>query len=138
MGSEQDKGRPNVWVPEETLRGFRPIMTEFYWECFNLASDILRAITLGIELQGEDHLLKLHGGHNNRLSLLHYPSLPEETLRIPKQTDWGSITIRFQDDYSGLEVEDINSTGTFIPATSVKNAVIVNVGDLLQRWSNGK
>jgi isopenicillin N synthase-like dioxygenase len=43
----------------------------------------------------------------------------------------------FQDDCGGLEVEDVNNPGQFIPATPVKNAIVMNVGDLLQRWSNG-
>jgi isopenicillin N synthase-like dioxygenase len=44
----------------------------------------------------------------------------------------------FQDDCGGLEVEDINNPGQFIPATPIKNAIVMNVGDLLQRWSNGR
>lgn len=102
-----------------------------------MAGDILRAIALGIGLEDEEHLVKEHGGHNTRLGMLHYPPVSVETLRIPKQTDWGSFTMRFQGDYSGLEVEDIDSPGTFIPTPPVKNAILVNIGDLFQRWSNG-
>jgi isopenicillin N synthase-like dioxygenase len=43
----------------------------------------------------------------------------------------------FQDDCGGLEVEDITAPGSYIPATPIKNAIVMNVGDLLQRWSNG-
>jgi isopenicillin N synthase-like dioxygenase len=43
----------------------------------------------------------------------------------------------FQDDCGGLEVEDISRPGTFVPAQPVKDSIIMNIGDLLQRWSNG-
>lgn len=43
----------------------------------------------------------------------------------------------FQDDCGGLEVEDISRPGTFVPATPLKHAIIMNIGDLLQMWSNG-
>ncbi|PGH12097.1 hypothetical protein AJ79_04496 [Helicocarpus griseus UAMH5409] len=142
MGSEEDNYQPNVWISENTLPGFRSFMVEFYWECFGVASDIFRAISLGIGLEDEDHLLKLHSGHNNQLRLLHYPSLPaaalenEEFARMPAHTDWSSITMLFQDDCGGLEVENIKRPGEFMPATPIKNAIVMNVGDLLQRWSN--
>jgi isopenicillin N synthase-like dioxygenase len=44
----------------------------------------------------------------------------------------------FQDDCGGLEVEDQHVPGEFIKATPLKNAIVMNVGDLLMRWSNGK
>lgn len=43
----------------------------------------------------------------------------------------------FQDDTGGLEVEDAHNPGTFIAAIPLKNVLIMNVGDLLMRWSNG-
>ena len=42
-----------------------------------------------------------------------------------------------QDDAGGLEVENLQQPGTFIPATPVAGTLVLNVGDLLQRWSNG-
>ncbi|KAL1988275.1 hypothetical protein VTN96DRAFT_250 [Rasamsonia emersonii] len=142
MGSDENKDQPNQWIPDEVLPGFRAFMTKFYWECFAAASDILRALAVGIGLEDEDHLLKKHSGHNNQLRLLHYPSIPAEALesqkmaRMPAHTDWSSMTMLFQDDCGGLEVEDLSRPGRFIPAKPIKNAIVMNVGDLLQRWSN--
>lgn len=42
-----------------------------------------------------------------------------------------------QDDTGGLEVENAQQPGAFIPATPVPGTLVLNVGDLLQRWSNG-
>ena len=43
----------------------------------------------------------------------------------------------FQDDCGGLEFENPNSHGTFLPATPIPDALALNVGDMLQRFSNG-
>jgi isopenicillin N synthase-like dioxygenase len=117
-------------------------MHRFYWQCSQVGGEILRALAVGLELD-ENHLLEQHSGHINQLRLLHYPSIPaaaietERAARCPAHTDWSSITMLFQDDCGGLEVEDISRPGTFVPATPMKNAIVMNVGDLLQRWSNG-
>ncbi|KAJ5899100.1 Oxoglutarate/iron-dependent dioxygenase [Penicillium taxi] len=141
IGSEDNSAQPNQWILEESLPEFRSFMTRFYWEGFRVASEVLKALSLGLGLE-EDHLLKKHSGHNNQLRLLHYPPIPVDELesgrsaRCPAHTDWSSITLLFQDDCGGLEVEDLNRPGTFIPAPPIKNAIVMNIGDLLQRWTN--
>ncbi|KAJ5935417.1 Oxoglutarate/iron-dependent dioxygenase [Penicillium verhagenii] len=143
IGSENNPSQPNQWIPEETLPGFRSFMTNFYGECFRVGGEILQALAKGLDLD-ENHLLEKHSGHNNQLRLLHYPPVPASALendraaRCPAHTDWSSITLLFQDDCGGLEVEDVHRPGTFVPATPIKNAIVMNVGDLLQRWSNDR
>ncbi|KAJ5632604.1 Oxoglutarate/iron-dependent dioxygenase [Penicillium lividum] len=142
IGSENNPTQPNQWIPEEVLPGFRPFMTRFYSECFRMGGEILQALAIGLDLD-ENHLLNKHSGLNNQLRLLHYPPVPAAALendraaRCPAHTDWSSITLLFQDDCGGLEVEDVHRPGTFVPAIPIKNAIVMNVGDLLQRWSNG-
>lgn len=107
------------------------------------SQEILKAIGEGIGLEDNEYLLKFHSGHNNQLRLLHYPAVPAAQLenqslaRMPAHSDWGSITMLFQDDCGGLEVENPHAPGQFIKAPPLKNAIIMNVGDLLMRWSNG-
>jgi isopenicillin N synthase-like dioxygenase len=118
-------------------------MTDFYWKCSNTSREILRAIGTGLKLHDADFLLKFHSGHNNQLRLLHYPPIPaaelenESSARMPAHSDWGSITMLFQDDCGGLEVESRDVPGEFIKAHPLKNAIVMNIGDLLMRWSNG-
>lgn len=144
IGSEDLPEQPNQWLPEDVLPGFRAFMTGFYWSCFGAARELLRAIALGIGLEDEDFLLRFHGGHNNQLRLLHYPPVETEALssnavaRMPAHSDWGSITMLFQDDCGGLQVEDPKRPGEFVEATPIKGALVMNVGDLLMRWSNGE
>jgi isopenicillin N synthase-like dioxygenase len=126
------------------LPGYREFMMRFYWECSRLSREILIAIDTGLGLCDPEFLSRFHSGHNNQLRLLHYPPIPAAELesgssaRMPAHSDWGSITLLFQDDCGGLEVENRNAPGTFIEAHPLKDAIVMNVGDLLMRWSNGK
>lgn len=144
VGSEDNAEQPNVWLPEEVLTGFKTSTSEFYWKCHKVAKSILEALALGIGLDDSARLTTHHSGHNNQLRLLHYPPIAADDLesgkaaRMPAHSDWSSITLLFQDDCGGLEIEDPHSPGSFVPATPLEGACIVNVGDLLMRWSNGK
>lgn len=144
IGSETFAQQPNQWLPEEVLPGFREFTTGFYWSCFDTAKELLRAMAVGIGLDDPDYLLKFHSGENNQLRLLHYPPVETEKLssnamaRMPAHSDWGSITMLFQDDCGGLQVEHPRKPGEFVDATPMKGALVMNVGDLLMRWSNGE
>lgn len=77
-----------------------------------------------------------------QLRLLHYPELPRRLLeeqaksRIAAHSDFGTLTLLFQDRVGGLEVQDPHAEGVFRPAPPIEGAVLVNVGDLMERWSN--
>ncbi|OAP54404.1 hypothetical protein AYL99_11505 [Fonsecaea erecta] len=142
VGSETNPDQPNVWPPADVLPEWRPFMSAFYWTCFAAARHILRALALGIGLADEDHLLRFHDGHHNQLRLLHYPPVAAAAVRegrvarMPAHTDWSSITMLFQDDTGGLQVECPVGSGVFVDVPPVRGTCVVNVGDLLMRWSN--
>jgi isopenicillin N synthase-like dioxygenase len=58
--------------------------------------------------------------------------------RCSAHSDFGTITLLFQDSNGGLEVEDPQAPDSFLPVPPVPGTVIVNCGDLMQRWSNGR
>ncbi|MCJ1226261.1 hypothetical protein MMC12_002911 [Toensbergia leucococca] len=144
IGSEENPAQPNQWLPEETLPGFRAFTTKFYWELRKTAQMILEAFAEGLNLTEEEkkQIFRAHSGHNNQLRLLHYPPVPAGDLekqivaRMPAHTDWSSFTLLFQDDCGGLELEDPHQEGKFLPAKPVPNALVLNIGDMLQRLSN--
>jgi isopenicillin N synthase-like dioxygenase len=144
IGSEENKEQPNVWLPEETLPGFVNATSTFYWECNKVAQSVLHALALGIGPTNPTHLTNYHSGHNNQLRFLHYPPIAaadlesERVARMPAHTDWSTITLLFQDDCGGLQIQDPHQAGSFVPATPMKDACVMNVGDLLMRWSNGR
>ncbi|VUC29300.1 unnamed protein product [Clonostachys rosea] len=144
MGPDKGVGQerePNRYPPDAVIPGFRDFTTSFFWDAHELGMDILRCIAIGLGLD-ENYFVSYHEDADNLFRLIRYPAVERAaikagtTARTTAHTDFGSITILFQDDVGGLEVEDPAKPGTYIVATPVQGSVIVNVGDFLMRWSN--
>ena len=50
--------------------------------------------------------------------------------------DYGLITLLYQDDIGGLEVKGVSNTWT--PANPIKDAILINAGDMLEMFTNGR
>ncbi len=87
-----------------------------------------------------DHFTPLHRGENVTLRFLHYPAnLPSRSntqLGAGEHTDYGSMTLLFQQQVGGLEVRD--RTGEWRFAPPMPDAIVINTGDLMERWTNGR
>lgn len=144
LGNVVDELQHNIWLPEECLPGFREFMEGFFEECRELVEGVLRALAIALGLDGEDALSKAHGRALHQLRLLHYPPVLASVLRngekarVSAHSDFGVLTLLFQDDCGGLEIQDQNCPERFLPVTPVPDTVIVNCGDLMERWSNGR
>ena len=57
-------------------------------------------------------------------------------MGVSSHTDFGLLTLLFQDDVGGLQVQDIN--GDWFHAPPIPDTIIVNVADLLSRWTGGE
>jgi len=72
----------------------------------------------------------------NHYPALHKAPLPGQ-LRAGAHSDYGSLTLLFQQDgLSGLEI--LNRQKEWVPVTPCKPDIIVNLGDLMERWTNGR
>ncbi|MBD2199580.1 MULTISPECIES: isopenicillin N synthase family dioxygenase [Calothrix] len=124
---------------QNNIEKFSPELNtvEFYDACTELANKILQAFALALELP-EDFFTSKHNQQNHTLRLLHYPPLTTTPkpgqVRAGEHSDYGSITLLFQDDIGGLEVQ--TTAGEWIAAPSIPGTVIVNTGDLMERWTN--
>ncbi|WP_392531530.1 isopenicillin N synthase family dioxygenase [Nostoc sp. C117] len=109
----------------------------FYDSCTELANTVLQTFALALELP-KDFFTTRHNQHNHTLRSLHYPPLQAQPklgqVRAGEHSDYGSITLLFQDDIGGLEVQ--TTSGEWIEAVAIPDTVIVNTGDLMQRWTN--
>lgn len=143
IGREDEPGHPNQWPDESALpqiSGFKSTMLDFHEQCKKIHVEVMRAIAVGIGIE-ESYFDKFVDAGDNTLRLLHYPAVKSEVFRInPGQvragahSDYGSITLLFQDGAGGLQVQSPN--GQFVDATPIENTCVVNAGDLLTRWSN--
>lgn len=106
--------------------------------------DIADSLTLDILakfdliLDSDTKLVDAHRRPYNTTRVIHYPAMKpteERMMRIGEHSDYGTITLLWQlDSVPGLEVEDLQ--GVWHPVPYVWNGVVVNIGDLLQRWTN--
>ncbi|CAI7643926.1 gibberellin 20-oxidase [Penicillium manginii] len=141
LGNESDERMPNIWIPEDILPGFRAFFTKFFEVCSGMEEVMLSTIAVGMGLE-KNFFLEYHQNKTNQCRLLHYPAVEEDFLRLGKaeriaaHSDFGTMTILFQDQVGGLEVEDIHEKGMFNPAPYIPGTAVVNIGDLLMRWSN--
>ncbi|MFQ3614807.1 MAG: 2-oxoglutarate and iron-dependent oxygenase domain-containing protein [Cyanobacteriota bacterium] len=126
---------PNLWPPEADA--FRERVLSFFESASMATQHILRAFALALQLP-VDYFASRHDRQHFILRMLHYPPLPEHLqagqTRAAAHTDYGSITLLFQDSVGGLEVR--NQQGEWIPAPWIPGAILVNTGDLMQRWTN--
>lgn len=142
-GNVHDESQPNIWLPEEELPGFRAFMESYFKDCASLIHKILDALSIALSVPSPG-LSPTHSKSLFQLRLLHYPAIDAEELknnkrnRINAHSDFGTLTLLFQDDVGGLEIEDPNNPGSFTRAGLVDNAVLVNIGDLMMRWSNDR
>lgn len=119
-------------------------MESFFLDCSNLVHQILTAMSLSLSLPSPNYLSKTHAQSLFQLRLLHYPPIPANILlkgeksRINAHSDYGTLTLLFQDSIGGLEIETPSQPGKFRPVSPIPGTVLVNIGDLMERWSNGR
>ncbi len=93
------------------------------------------AMSMGIDLQAFVRQMKEPIA---RSSIIYYPPQSRELGRsqfgVAPHTDYGCLTLLWQDQVGGLEVQ--NHQGEWVTAHPIEGTLVVNVGDLLMRWSN--
>ena len=125
---------PNLW-PDE-VAGFREHGYALYQALDQLGTRVLRALALHIGLAEHWFDDKVDQG-NSILRPIHYP--PIETDDVPNvragaHEDINFITLLVGASAEGLEV--LGRDGRWIPVTTRGDAIVVNIGDMLQRLSN--
>ena len=90
-------------------------------------------------LDTDTTLVDAHQNPYNTTRIIHYPAykgeLEHNQMRIGEHSDYGTITLLWQiNDVPGLQVQDLK--GEWHPVPYAEESVIVNIGDLLQRWTN--
>ncbi|KAL9019972.1 MAG: hypothetical protein Q9185_002762 [Variospora sp. 1 TL-2023] len=143
QGPADDKLYPNRWPDEDDVPGFRSVAEAFYERCHQAHQNILRALSVGLGLS-PTFLVDLCNTNTSELRLNHYPEgavseMRKGARRISEHTDFGTVTLLFQDSVGGLEIEDQSMPGRYLPVPCTSPTdMIVNIGDCLQRWTNDR
>ncbi|EEP78115.1 predicted protein [Uncinocarpus reesii 1704] len=137
LGNDYDSTRPNIWPPN--WPEFREDFSRFFEECFNMHLEILRALTEKVGLDRET-LIPSVKAKDSYSALLYYPETTAESfqsrVRSAPHTDFGTLTLLFNDGIGGLQVK--NKHGQWVDAPPLPGHAIVNVADLLSRWFNNQ
>lgn len=126
---------PNKW-PD--LPGFREAFEAYYGETYKLGMKILEGFALHFG-KPEDFFTRHFTKPVADMVINHYWG--ERGLHISDQasgphTDHGIVTILWQDSLGGLEV--MGKDGNWISATPLRGSYVINIGELMKRWTNGR
>lgn len=117
-------------------------MEEYFAAVHGLAGQVTHAVATALELP-EDYFDAWFTTPMVIMSPLHYPpqktsrgqEIDESRIGAGAHSDYGCLALLAQDDKGGLQVR--NTAGRWIDASPVPGTFVVNVGDMLARWTNG-
>ena len=129
---------PNIWP--ERPHDFRHTMVAYYDAMSGLASDVLRAMTMALDVD-ETFFADKFDRAASVARMIRYPAVTQAPLpgqlRAGLHTDYGIMTfVRGDDTPGGLQVKHRN--GGWIDVHIPPDAFVCNIGDLMMRWSNDR
>ncbi len=135
----RDSNLPPGYWPEH-LPKFREAIGVFHEAGLSVLRQLMHTSALSLGLS-EEYFDAAHQAHTGAVVLLHYPPITKPLLpgqlRLGAHTDFGTMTLLFHHGSSeGLEIQ--RPGGNWLHAPSIPGAAIINVGDLLTRWTNGQ
>ena len=129
----------NIWP--QSMPEFKEVTMEVYRTFEKTGRDLLRAIAQYLELDENYFDAKIHNG-NSILRLLHYypvqdiSQVPEGAVRAGAHEDINLITLLMGASAAGLQAQKMD--GTWLDVSPEANQIVINMGDMLQRLTNGK
>jgi isopenicillin N synthase-like dioxygenase len=142
LPGEPDEGRRNAglsqWPDDTVLPGFADLLRNHIRGRCEVARHLARAFALSLDLQ-ESHFDEMYRYLSGNLVINYYPAVDRTKLReaqwgFSPHTDYNAFTLLHQDSLGGLQV--LNATGEWIDALPIQGAMVVNIGDLFQIWTN--
>lgn len=139
---------PNIWPTKdncslEDCDGFRSRMEDYFEKASFVCIELSRLLALAIGLKDKHALDGCFQEQFCTLRLNHYPSERSEPesgiFACGKHCDWGMITLLLNDTNPGLQIEVNGNWIDVPPKSSIEDGsmFIVNLGDMLERWTNG-
>ncbi|XP_076076642.1 uncharacterized protein LOC143047471 isoform X1 [Mytilus galloprovincialis] len=134
-----------IWPPD--IPNFQKIHSDLFSCCVKLALRVFDVISVGLKLEDKHFLRKCHScigqkGNISNIRSIFYPALTSKKdtiqgqVRCGEHSDYGTLTLLIQDNIGGLEVK--MREGEYEPAPPIPGTIVVNIGDLMQRWTADK
>ncbi|CAN8254969.1 unnamed protein product [Cochlearia groenlandica] len=142
-GDDKPFYSPNTWPNPDILPGWRETMEKYHQEALRVCKAIARILARALELDANYFdKPEMLGNPIAVMRLLHYEGKSDPSKGIyacGAHSDYGMLTLLATDGVMGLQIckdKDVKPRKwEYVP--SIKGAYIVNIGDLLERWSNG-
>ena len=125
----------NVWPSE--VPSFKDTFQELYATFDRTGLEVLKAIARFLK-SDEDYFVDTVRDGNSVMRLLHYPPIkgePGSHVRAGAHEDINTITLLLGAEEAGLEL--LTKDGRWIPVAPSPGELVVNIGDMLQRLTNG-
>ena len=128
----------NVWP--DPPADYRPVFERYYRSLDDLGRSLMRVFALALEMPEQFFDDKIDR-HFSTMPANHYPEPDRDALpnqvRCGEHTDFGSLTILAVNDApGGLQVK--MPDGAWEDVTAARGQFIVNIGDMMQRWTNDR
>ena len=133
---KEEKYPPNVAVDQ--VKDFNPTFENAFRAFEKSGTALLQAIALYLGLD-EYYFDQYVLNGNSILRAIHYPPIthePKSAIRAEQHEDINLITLLVGASADGLEI--LSKKEEWVPVTSLPEQIVVNVGDMLQRFTNNK
>jgi isopenicillin N synthase-like dioxygenase len=122
--------------------GLRAAYSEYFEVMERLAANVLKIFALALDIR-EDFFADKVDRHIGVLRVLNYPNQPEEPLprqlRAGEHSDYGTLTIlRHEDEHRPGGLQVFNRAGEWVDVPAVPGSLVINLGDMMQRWTNDR
>ena len=119
--------------------GMRPLFERYFDACHVVAWRLMRAFATALGI-AEDYFVRSIANPISRGSAVYYPPQPPDLgadqFGVAPHTDYGCLTFVYQANVGGLEV--YGREREWVLAQRIEDTFVVNVGDLLARWTNDR
>lgn len=121
------------------IPGWEALLQQHYEDMHQLSLTLLQAMAEALGI-APDFFEQRFDQPISVLRMIHYP--PRQAASSAEQqgagahTDYGCITLLYQDDAGGLQVQ--SRSGEWIDAPPIEGTYVVNIGDMMARWSNDR
>jgi isopenicillin N synthase-like dioxygenase len=126
---------PNRWPAE--CPWLKAASEAYFDQAIALGERLLKVCAVSLDMP-QDYFLQFCTKPMVQMRLFHYPPqaamTDEQAFGVAPHTDYGMITLLSQDPIGGLELK--KRDGEWIAAPYVPGTLVINIGDLFQRWTN--